>query len=92
MNVIQKSEAIKNGLRKGFQDGSSKSLFKNFSLAPPLVTFSSFPCHAKTPPFLQPGGVFGKVDSPFCCCLYCFPLSSVATAMAWGNPIVSTIT
>ena len=24
MNVIQKSEAIKNGLRKGFQDGSSK--------------------------------------------------------------------
>ena len=24
MNVIQKSEAIKTGLRKGFQDGSSK--------------------------------------------------------------------
>lgn len=24
MNVMQKSEAIKNGLRKGFQDGSSK--------------------------------------------------------------------
>ena len=24
MNVIQKSEAIKSGLRKGFQDGSSK--------------------------------------------------------------------
>ena len=24
MNVIQKSEAIRNGLRKGFQDGSSK--------------------------------------------------------------------
>ena len=24
MNMIQKSEAIKNGLRKGFQDGSSK--------------------------------------------------------------------
>lgn len=24
MNVIQKGEAIKNGLRKGFQDGSSK--------------------------------------------------------------------
>ena len=24
MNVIQKSEAIKNGLRKGFQDGNSK--------------------------------------------------------------------
>ena len=24
MNVIQKSEAIKNGLRKGFQDGRSK--------------------------------------------------------------------
>ena len=24
MNVIQKSEAIKNGLRRGFQDGSSK--------------------------------------------------------------------
>ena len=24
MNVIQKSESIKNGLRKGFQDGSSK--------------------------------------------------------------------
>ena len=24
MNAIQKSEAIKNGLRKGFQDGSSK--------------------------------------------------------------------
>ena len=24
MNVIQKSEAIKNGLRKGFQDGSAK--------------------------------------------------------------------
>ena len=24
MNVIQRSEAIKNGLRKGFQDGSSK--------------------------------------------------------------------
>ena len=24
MNVIQKSEAIKNGLRKGFQNGSSK--------------------------------------------------------------------
>lgn len=24
MNTIQKSEAIKNGLRKGFQDGSSK--------------------------------------------------------------------
>lgn len=24
MNVTQKSEAIKNGLRKGFQDGSSK--------------------------------------------------------------------
>ena len=24
MNVIQKSEALKNGLRKGFQDGSSK--------------------------------------------------------------------
>ena len=24
MNVIQKSEAIKDGLRKGFQDGSSK--------------------------------------------------------------------
>ncbi len=30
MNMIQKSEAIKNGLRKGFQDGSSKSLFKIF--------------------------------------------------------------
>ena len=24
MNLIQKSEAIKTGLRKGFQDGSSK--------------------------------------------------------------------
>ena len=24
MNVIQKSETIKNGLRKGFRDGSSK--------------------------------------------------------------------
>ena len=24
MNMIQKSETIKNGLRKGFQDGSSK--------------------------------------------------------------------
>ena len=24
MNMIQKSEAIKNGLRKGFQDGSSQ--------------------------------------------------------------------
>ena len=24
MNIIQKSEAIKNGLRKGFQDGNSK--------------------------------------------------------------------
>lgn len=24
MNTIQKSEAIKNGIRKGFQDGSSK--------------------------------------------------------------------
>ena len=24
MNTIQKSEAIKNGLRKGFQDGNSK--------------------------------------------------------------------
>lgn len=46
---------------------------------PAPVTSSSFPCHAKTPPFLQPGGVFGKVDSPFCCCLSCFPLSSVAT-------------
>ena len=24
MNMLQKSEVIKNGLRKGFQDGSSK--------------------------------------------------------------------
>ncbi|MCX4373185.1 MAG: hypothetical protein OSJ58_15475, partial [Dysosmobacter sp.] len=51
---------------------------QNLILAPFPHTFSSFPCHAKTPPFLQPGGVFGKVDSPFFCCLSCFPLSSVA--------------
>ena len=30
MNVVQKSEAIKNGLRKGFQDGSSKMAHRKY--------------------------------------------------------------